>query len=121
MRITAKSSIPALAVGVLDTSVEQAMAGRTVAGVPVDVLVSGGLTFGSLAVNLSGRETEVSEKVFYASLPLFLKRVIPMIIGRFGGASPSSAPAYRPASAPAPTRPASKSQTQVSVGKYVAK
>ena len=110
-RITARSSIPALAVGLLDAGVEQAMAGKEFFGVPVDLWVSGALTVGSAVVNYMGKETEVSEKVFYASLPLFLKRLIPTIASKFQGGV--TAVAVPRATRPAP-KPAAKSSPSAS-------
>jgi len=115
-KISLQKAIISGAVGLIDIGAKQldASYGKVLGPLTPSMIAETGLAIGSALVNYMGIETDKSETIFYASLPLFEVGLAKLISERMAGAAiVRSVP---PAAAPAPS-PSVKAPSPA--GKYV--
>lgn len=83
-KISMEKALIAAGVGAVDLVGEQFLKDKKIGPVTGDDALRTGLTVGSFLVNWLGYETDISETVFYASLPLFVKSIKNIVSGAAG-------------------------------------
>jgi len=86
MKISLEKALVSAGVGAIDLIGESYLKDKKIGSVSGDDALRIAMTAGSFLVNWLGYETEYSETVFYASLPLFMKSIRNMVSSATAGA-----------------------------------